>query len=226
MRLLAVARKEAIQFRRDRRSLALAFALPLVLLLIFGYAITWDVEDIRTAVLDHDGSARSRELGGLVPGVGTVPHRPVSRSRGRDRPLVERGAVRLVLVIPPDFAECLAGGGPAPVQAVIDGSDAEHRTIVLNYAEATVRTWALRAAKAGVPVRLPLVVGLARLVQRGAREPQHDRPRTDRGDHDDHRRHADVRHDRARVGARTMEQLVATRCRGSRSCSASFSPTS
>ena len=53
VRLAAVARKEWIQIRRDKRSLILAFVLPLFLLLFFGYAITWDVDDIRIAVLDQ-----------------------------------------------------------------------------------------------------------------------------------------------------------------------------
>ena len=61
-RLRAVARKEVIQLGRDRRSLALAFLLPLILLVLFGYAITWDVNHIRTAVVDRDRSARSRDL--------------------------------------------------------------------------------------------------------------------------------------------------------------------
>jgi ABC-2 type transport system permease protein len=158
MRLLAVARKEALQFRRDRRSLTLAFALPLLLLLIFGYAITWDVEDIPMAVLDHDSSARSRGLVDAFQAAGRF--RVVERldREARIASLVERGVVRLVLVIPADFSESVTAGGPAPVQAVLDGSDANTATIVLNYAEATVRAWALRAAPAGVPVRVPLVV--------------------------------------------------------------------
>ena len=57
VRLLAVARKEARQLRRDRRSLGLAFLLPLLLLVFFGYAISWDVRDIALAVVDQDGSA-------------------------------------------------------------------------------------------------------------------------------------------------------------------------
>ena len=56
-RLLAIARKEMIQLRRDPRSLALGFLLPLLLLLLFGYAISWDIRDIATAVLDQDRSA-------------------------------------------------------------------------------------------------------------------------------------------------------------------------
>ena len=57
-----MARKEAIQLRRDKRSLILAFLLPVLLLVIFGYAISWDVRNIRTAVLNQDNSAHSRAL--------------------------------------------------------------------------------------------------------------------------------------------------------------------
>ena len=61
-RLLAVARKEVIQLRRDRRSLLFAFVLPLFLLIIFGYAISWDVRNIAMVVVDEDHSQASREL--------------------------------------------------------------------------------------------------------------------------------------------------------------------
>src|SRR5687768_3682793 len=61
-RLLAMARKESIQLVRDPRSLALAFVLPLFMLLFFGYAITWDLRNIKLAVLDRDLSQHSRRL--------------------------------------------------------------------------------------------------------------------------------------------------------------------
>ena len=61
-RLWAVARKELVQLRRDPRSLILAFLLPVFLLVMFGYAITWDVRDIAMVVVDQDHTAKSREL--------------------------------------------------------------------------------------------------------------------------------------------------------------------
>ena len=62
VRLRAIARKEWIQLRRNTRSMILAFVLPLFLLLFFGYAITWDVNDIPVAVLDQDRTPESRSL--------------------------------------------------------------------------------------------------------------------------------------------------------------------
>ena len=61
-RLWAIARKEAIQLRRDARSLGLAFVLPVIMLILFGYAITTDVEHITTAIVDRDHTPESRAL--------------------------------------------------------------------------------------------------------------------------------------------------------------------
>ena len=62
VRLRAIARKEWLQLRREPRSMALAFALPLFLLVFFGYTITWDIDDVPLSVLDRDRSRASREL--------------------------------------------------------------------------------------------------------------------------------------------------------------------
>ncbi len=62
IRIKAIAKKEALQVLRDPFSLAMAFLVPLFLLTIFGYAITFDIREIDTVILDRDGSSRSREL--------------------------------------------------------------------------------------------------------------------------------------------------------------------
>ena len=82
VRLGAVARKETLQLARDHRSLLLAFVLPLLLLVIFGYAISLDVRDIALAVVDQDRSAASRELVEAFEASGyfTVVARPESPS--------------------------------------------------------------------------------------------------------------------------------------------------
>lgn len=148
-RLWAVARKETIQLRRDPRSLALAFALPLLLLVLFGYAITWDIRDVRTAVLDQDRSARSRELLEAFESSGYF--RFVRRLDGPREvaPVLERGEAQIVLVVPPDFAEKLDGGRPAPLQAVVDGADANTAQIVLGYARGVVASFSNRVRLEG-----------------------------------------------------------------------------
>ncbi len=156
VRLLAVAKKEARQLRRDRRSLVLAFVLPLVLLVLFGYAISWDVRDIALAVVDHDGTAKSRELIETFEASGyfTVVARPASPTEARS--LFARGRAILVLVIPPGFASHLGRGVPVEVQALLDGSDANTATIAQAYAEAVAQSFGQRVLLRGERLALPL----------------------------------------------------------------------
>lgn len=135
-RLLAIARKEAIQLRRDLRSLILAFVLPLILVLVFGYAISLDVREIPFAVLDEDRSAASRELVDAFGASGyfTLTRRLEASDAAGD--LLARGLVRLVLLIPPDYQRSLRSGRTTAVQALVDGGDANTATIALGYADA------------------------------------------------------------------------------------------
>ncbi len=140
-RLLAIARKEVLQLRRDRRSLALAFVLPLVLVVIFAYGISWDVNDIQTVVVDQDWTARSRSLVDAFHASGYFVIEEVASSDEVDL-LVDRGEAQLAILIPPGFARDLGGGTPAQIQAVVDGSDANTATIVLGYAQAVTQAYA------------------------------------------------------------------------------------
>ena len=149
-RLLAVSRKEVLQLRRDPRSLILAFLLPVVLLILFGYAITWDVSEIPTAVVDHDRSARSRELLDAFRASGYFRLTSRLDRTSEIGPLFDRGRAEIALVIPPDFEADLGAGRPARLQAIVDGSDANTATIILAYTEAIVRSYAANVQVEGV----------------------------------------------------------------------------
>jgi len=155
-RLLAVARKEVVQLRRDLRSLLLAFLLPVLLLVLFGYAISWDVNHIPTAVLDQDHSARSRDLIDAFRASGYFDIEEQLGTSTEIRPLLDRGRVRLALVVPPDFAADLGAGRTAQLQAIVDASDANTATIVLSYLQAIVRTYSTRVQVQGAAVRPPV----------------------------------------------------------------------
>ena len=159
-RLLAMARKEWIQLRRDPRSMTLAFVLPVLMLLVFGYAITWDVNDLDLVVLDQDRTARSRALieAFQASGYFTV----VERLDGYDdvEDAVGRGNASSVLVIPPSFTEDLAAGREAPVQLLLDGADANSATIAFNYADAIVDRWSRDAILKGRTLQAPLTTEL------------------------------------------------------------------
>ena len=148
-RLIAMARKEAIQLRRDTRSLILAFLLPVFLLLLFGYAISWDVRNIKTAVLDQDRSEQSRELLDAFRASGYFTFRRQLGSESEIAPLLDGVSTQLVLVIPPDFSADLNAGRPAELQAIVDGSDANTATIILAYARAIVQTYSLKVQLRG-----------------------------------------------------------------------------
>jgi drug efflux transport system permease protein len=155
-RLLAISRKEVIQLRRDPRSLALAFALPVLLLVLFGYAISWDVRNIRTAVLDQDRSAASRELLDAFRASGYFSLVSFLERSSDIEHVMERGDAQLVLVIPPGFARDLGAGRTAALQAIVDGSDANTATIALGYSEAVVRTWSARVELRGRTLAPPV----------------------------------------------------------------------
>ncbi len=137
-RLAAIARKEAIQLSRDRRSMTLAFMLPLFMLFFFGYAITWDVADIPLGVLDHDRTRQSRRLVEVFEASGyfEVTER-LTRTDQIDERLAS-GGLRGVLVVPAGFERKLASGNGAEVQLLLDGGDANTATIALNYSDAIV----------------------------------------------------------------------------------------
>lgn len=154
-RLMAIARKEVIQLRRDTRSLVLAFLLPVLLVVIFGYAISWDVTDIKTAVLDQDRSAKSRELLDAFRASGYFSFRQDLESAGEIAPLLDGVRIQLVLVIPPDFSRNLGSGRPAELQAIVDGSDANTATIILSYTRAIVTAYSLKIQFKGMQGNAP-----------------------------------------------------------------------
>ena len=137
----------------------LAFLLPLFLLLFFGYAITWDVNDIRLAVLDQDRTPESRELVDALASSGyfTVGEWLDGAQQVDDR--LTRSAVRGVLTIPPGYAADLAAPGrAATVQLLLDGSDANTATIAQNYADAIVSRHAAGIALSGRDLRAPVTI--------------------------------------------------------------------
>ncbi len=148
-RMLAIAKKEWLQIRRDGRSLGLAFLLPAMLLYLFGVAITTDVEDIRLVVLDHDHSAESRALvdAFVQSGYFLLEARLDRLEQAEDK--IMRGDARIALVIPERFAADLKAGRPAPIELLLDGADASTATVARGYADAIARSFSDKVLLAG-----------------------------------------------------------------------------
>jgi ABC-2 type transport system permease protein len=152
-RVLAMAGKEARQILRDRLTLGILLGVPTMMLLLYGYALNWDVRDVRMVVVDHDRSAASRAL--VLAFTGSGYFRVVGEEDG-DRVVeswFDRSAARLALVVPAGFGRDLEAGREATVQALIDGADANTATTVLNYVNALVADHDARRLAAAVAAR-------------------------------------------------------------------------
>ncbi|MBW6503664.1 ABC transporter permease [bacterium] len=152
-RLLAIARKEFLHIRRDPRSLAMAIAIPMLLILLFGYALTLDVDNVPIAVWDQSVSPESRELISRFEGSRYFDVRLRAKGYPDIERAIEAGQVMAAVVIPRDFSAHLTAGNVAAVQFLIDGSDSNTATIALGYAESVARGYsrdiAFREARVG-----------------------------------------------------------------------------
>jgi ABC-2 type transport system permease protein len=152
-KLLAVARKEFRQIVRDRRTLVILLFLPAFFLLLYGYALNWDIRHVRLAVDDRDHSAESRSLvsafvnSGYFDLVAGADDRTVSQ-------LFDRSDVRAVLIIPSDLGRSVRTAKPAAVQVLLNGDNANTATTVMSYALTIIGSESARYGPAGAP---PLV---------------------------------------------------------------------
>lgn len=140
-KIIAIAGKEIMQIRRDRRSLIIIFLLPVILLVLFGYAITLDVKDITMSVLDKDNSRTSRDFVSSLTGSGYFKVVSVIESDNEINEILDKRKAQCVLVIPVNFANDLAAREKVKVQFDIDGIDASTATIIMNYTDAATRTF-------------------------------------------------------------------------------------
>jgi ABC-2 type transport system permease protein len=136
IRLKAIARKEFLQILRDPRSLALAVSMPVFLLLLFGYALTLDVDRIPTVVYDQDRSPKSRDLTDRFLSSRYFQLEEAVQNYGRLQEMLDNGRALMGLVIPAGFSRNLESDRETAIQVLMDGTDANTATIALGYATA------------------------------------------------------------------------------------------
>src|SRR3984957_15099093 len=132
-RMRQILLKEFIHLFRDRHARFSLIVPPLLQMLIFGYAATYEVNRVTTAVLDFDHSQESREFLERITASSRVQVRDVLQSEAQIPSLLDHRRVVLVLQIQPGFAELLRKGQTAPVQAVLDGTDSNTALITVGY---------------------------------------------------------------------------------------------
>jgi ABC-2 type transport system permease protein len=161
-RFWAIFKKELRQIGRDPLSLGVLIFIPALLLVLYGYALSFDVKHIRVAVLDESRTPASRQLLDALFGNPYFSPAGGLTQRAEADAILAGGKARAVLVIPHDYAEQLARGAVARVQVLIDGSDGNTGATASGYFEAMadrltrqVRLDVLR--RSGRPQALPLV---------------------------------------------------------------------
>lgn len=162
--------KEFIQILRDPRMKAVIFVMPVLQLIVFGYAVTTDVTEIPTAVADFEHSQQTRELVRRFESSGYF--RIVRRVGDAEtlRDLVDQGVVKAALQFHPGFTKDLMRGRAVAVQVIVDGTDSNTASVVMDYANRIILQYnqetsrnALAAQKVAVgmpgPDDLPLRLG-------------------------------------------------------------------
>jgi ABC-2 type transport system permease protein len=137
----AVTRKEFYHLIRDFRSLYLAFALPLLLILLFGYALSLDVDNVETVVVDYDKTDLSRDI---IRRLDASPYFRVAAHLHNTKEATEyldHGRAILVVVIPPDWTKNLRADREAPLQLLLDGSDPNFASITRGYVNAFIEQY-------------------------------------------------------------------------------------
>jgi ABC-2 type transport system permease protein len=133
MRTWAIARKEFIHIFRDPKMKGVIFLMPIVQVLVFGYAVTTDVKHVATAVYDLDNSVASRELAARFCESGYFDIIEYVDNDSRARELIDRGQARAVLRMNKGFHNDLRAGRHAQLQIIVDGTDSNTAGIILDY---------------------------------------------------------------------------------------------
>ncbi|MDD5432529.1 MAG: ABC transporter permease [Candidatus Omnitrophica bacterium] len=144
-RIKSIAWKEFVQIKRDPRSLGLALGIPMFMLLIFGYGLSLDIDHVPTLIWNQDASSEltrnfllNFKNSKYFKIVGyTDNYRDIEHS-------INSGKVMLGMVIPKDFSSLINSGNTAPLQLIVDGSDANTATIAMNYVRSVVATYNVR----------------------------------------------------------------------------------
>jgi ABC-2 type transport system permease protein len=150
MRIWYVARREMIQLLRDRRTVFAFLAVPIALVALFGYALSFNVRHLRTAVLDEDRSPASQRLLDAFVQSGRFDVTEAVLSEEELGRALDTGICQVGIRIPPRYSQDLARGREVPVLIVVDGSDPQMANTAVNYGRAILGAHSTRLAAAAL----------------------------------------------------------------------------
>jgi len=158
MRMRGLIRKEFLQIFRDPSSIAIAFLMPLVLLLLFGYGVSLDSESIPVALVVEKPSADTASFTAAFSKSRYFLPAAFSTTRAAEAAMIAR-QVNAIVVLRQDFAQRLHNSGGAPIQLIVNGVDANTARIISGYVEGVWANWLAHAALArGQPLALPVQI--------------------------------------------------------------------
>lgn len=133
VKIKAIARKEFYHLIRDFRSLYLAFAIPLLLILLFGYALSLDVDNIETVVVDQDRTSFSRDFLRKLDSSSYFNIIDYFSDTDEVTEYLDHGWTTMAVIIPPDWTENIKADREAPIQLLFDGSDPNFASMSMGY---------------------------------------------------------------------------------------------
>lgn len=136
-RVISQCLKELNQFRRDRLTVALAFILPLAVLLIYGYAIRLEAKNIPLSIQDFDNSFLSRTYVERLFATNQFVPAPLEGTEPTSA--LDKGTAKATVIIPPGFERQIKAGKPVTVQALVDGTDVNNARVIQNSLRATTQ---------------------------------------------------------------------------------------
>ncbi len=157
VRWFALAEKEALHILRDRQVLYLALAMPVLLVVLFGYAVSFDVDSLPVWVVDQDHTAESRAFSDRIQAADVFEVVPGASDPEAIEFAFRSGKIKAAFIIPQGYARRLVRGEQGQLQLLLDGADGTTARIVLGYAAALADRETLRLLQAEAP---PLEVRL------------------------------------------------------------------
>ena len=155
-RVLALARKESLHILRDIRVVYMAFGMPLLLLLLFGYAVSFDLDRLPIALLDYDQTPQSRAYATSLVSSGAFAIVASPNDPNEIEKSFRHGAVKVGVVIPKDFGRSLARNETAEVQILFDGADGTTTSIAMGHVAGLTQTLTMDLIKnSGARITLP-----------------------------------------------------------------------
>jgi ABC-2 type transport system permease protein len=140
-RIFAISKKEVKQLMRDKRMLYVLFVFPFILLVLFGYAINFDVHHIKLAVYDQDNSVNTRDFVNRLTSSNYFDLVGNLNAESQIRKVLDEGDAQVVIVFPYDFSQNIHSGREADIQILVAGVDANTASVITNYMRAATATF-------------------------------------------------------------------------------------